>query len=511
MALDLDKLIGTLRECGCCTPPECCAPLIECQSGFARAYRVGFHDPGSDSYTGSDYAAEAWRRTRYLRSVAEQHGISLEPSVVEYPSGGGTYTESTLEADWVIRFIMEYDQGFSAATAGAYFSFGDCERTDAVATDRCEYSGGWTSQRFYPYDEGDGWANYLGWQEIGVLDDASGELDPAWTAWEAAAGDWDTAHPDYPGEVADYEAAHATWETDYAAYVVAYDAWVEGGSVEGEEPVAPVEPTAPDARPPEPAKYYPPCTMRSTITVTLWERSGGETVLIEDTEEAPNPSTTIVIPGSVAGDNSPSVVNYESPVTIEEWIALVEEWISPRANFDHAEGSDSLSCPPGNLCRATKAIGDNRSWLSFTGDYHADWFRFRIKLNKCCAWTAIRSEWVRVAYPAVWLDWLGVKNSTEGSDPVPPEPEEQPEKLVQAWTWTGTPPRCDESDSGSDANNPFDEEAMWSPFSLVIRLPDGADHQGIIANRNYKQKCYAAPFQAMEEVFGTYEHESESV
>jgi hypothetical protein len=522
-ALDLDTLNATLAECGCCEHPSCCPPQIECQSGFGRGESVGFIDPGSDDDRSDSGALGIdWKQTRYLRKVFVETGGGDYTNVEDYPGGSsGSFTSQTLAVTWVKRFIEEYSQAFEASVSGAA-GLGFCGISEPEFETRCEYSGGWVSEIFEPYFADGVWSNFLSQRVTGTISDASGEETAEHIEWEIEAVAWDLAHPDYPAEVAAYEAAHSAWQADYDAWEVTYLAWQEdwnewdaGGQI-GPEPEEPApfedpEPTLAAPRPEEPGEFYPECTMKTTTVTTAWERVGGVVQLVEDTEEDPNPRTDISIPGFVEGITESSALEYEEPVTFEAWLALVEAWLATNSNFDHAEdsGFDSQACPPGNGCTATKIIG--RGIDEWQSAIETDFFRFRIKLNKCCAWPAIRSEWSRVMFPQAWLEWLAEVEAATGSDPLPTEPATKPVKTPQVWTWSGVPPRCEDSTSGSDSVplNPYDHEPMWSPWSLVIALPDGME--GRIANRNYYQKCYAAPPQRMPEIFGIYEPDSESV
>ncbi|MEO5915557.1 MAG: hypothetical protein ABIS50_15090 [Luteolibacter sp.] len=504
MKLDLDTLNGSRRECGCCETPGCCPPLIQCQSGYGRAQAVGWFNEESD---GSD--SDEASKTRYLEKIRTDTGISPADTLSTYPTGGGTYTSRTRAMDWEKRFVQEYSQAFKASIAGAYFT-GTCETTDAEFSYHCTYTGGWVEENFAPYFSSGSWHNFRSSREVVTFEDIEGDPDPAHAAWVIAAAAWDAAHPDFVAAHAAWATAKALHDAAYAAWLVLHAAWVAGGSVG----TAPVEPppftdVEPPARPAEPPEFYPPCTLKTTHTVTTWERVDGEVVLVDNGEHGlPNPRTYVNIPGDGLG-SSDTTYSYASAVTYAEFFELANAWLEARANFNHASDSGSDGCEAGVLCQATREmVGYDEA---ITAILRTDFFRYRIKLNKCCAWKSIRSEWVQIFYPKEWLEWLAIKEATVGSDEIPPEPEAIPVKTPKVWVWAGTPPRCHGSDSlsGSDSD-PYDYEPMWSPWSPVIQVPN--DEEGTIANRNYKQKCYAAPVQSMPGVFGTYEHsESGSV
>ncbi|MES2923680.1 MAG: hypothetical protein V4819_19150 [Verrucomicrobiota bacterium] len=288
------------------------------------------------------------------------------------------------------------------------------------------------------------------------------------------------------------EASGGWTETVYEAYFSA-GAWHNRvGTIK----VGVIEDIGGAPNPDYPGTFYPPCTLKTTLTETV--HSFGV---------PGSPSTLEFIPGFLpAGPFTTSFI-YENEVTFEDWVSLVETWLASRMNFDAAEDSGSDGCAPGALCQATKTIYDYSSVDFGQSAMDTDWFRFRIKHNKCCAYTDLRSEWDRVFYSREWLEWFAEVSALTGSDPRPEEPA-KPGRTPQVWTWTGTPPRCDDSASDSAPLDPYDDETMWSPWSLVISMPDGVE--GSILNRNYQQKCYGTVPDWMPGVFGTYDP-SESI
>lgn len=501
---NLDEWNTLLAQCGCCEMPRCCPPLIECQSGHGWAQPVGFIDYGSDSSDETDL----WKKPRYLRFVRTRHGESIPDTIRDFPSGGGHYSSGGTTASWEIRFIDEYVSPFESAISGAYFA-GDCkEGGSRESNSRCDYSGGWVTSGKGIYEDGAGWHSYENSREVAVISDASGEVRQGWTAWHDDAESWDTAHPDFATELADWEADHTAWETEEAEWTTAWDAWDAGGQV-GEEPTLRTEPEEPGDRPEEPDKFYPPCTMRTTVTVTRWHYSAGEVKLYPDTEEEPNPYTYEIVPGGLQGQGpAEPVESYENKITYEEFLTAANAWLSPLSNFDYAEGSDSSGCEPGALCRATRSVDPFEDAARLTTDF----FRYRVKLNKCCGYPKIRSEWDNVLYPREWLNWLAEWLADEASDsvPAPAEPAARPLVTPKAWEWEGVPPMCDDSsgsDSSADPVDPFDHEPMWSPWSPVIQVPE--DMEGVVAMRNYQQKCYGVLPDPMPGVFGGYD-ESET-
>lgn len=521
--LTLDQLRATLAECGCCPPPGCCPPVVECRSGFAVAKSRGFTDP--DASISDDLPS---RQTRYLRHIQRRAGVA-PPDVIAlyfpYIDGGPSYVQNSFTVDWSHSFIQEFSQGFDASVSGAYFA-GGCGpdmSTAPVESYRCEVTGGWTEMYYAERGSAFALTNYLARQVIVTLSDAEGEETENHIAWETESAAWDAAHPDYAAEVAAHAVAHPAWvaaldawNSSYNDWTDAWNAWHEGGEI-GDAPVEPdpftdPEPTLAEPRPTEPPEFYGPCIQKKTTVTTRWEEVGSTVVLTESTEEDPNPSTEVSYSDSGGGLGDIPYEEwerlYEEPVTFEDFLSLAEAWIATKADFEHASDSGSDACPPGNLCQASKKFYADPAayWQS---QIEIDFFQYRFKHNKCCAWAERRSEWDTIFYPQEWLDWKTATAALGSGDEPIPEPS-RPVKNPRAWTWTGTPPRCDDSSSSeSTPTDPYDYEPMWSPWSATIFVPAG-NHEGIVVNRNYQQKCYEAPPEEFPDLFGTYDTSSES-
>ncbi len=127
--------------------------------------------------------------------------------------------------------------------------------------------------------------------------------------------------------------------------------------------------------------------------------------------------------------------------------------------------------------------------------------QYRIKLNKCCGYKTVRSEWLEVFYPRDYLEWLATISDIS-------DPSEWPANpggitvTPRVWEWTGTPPLCRDSDSAASDSDPFDEESMWSPWSATVKVPAGKE--GVVVLKGYKQRCYGNLIDDMPEVLGEH-------
>jgi hypothetical protein len=182
---------------------------------------------------------------------------------------------------------------------------------------------------------------------------------------------------------------------------------------------------------------------------------------------------------------------YEEGVTKEEWIALVQA-VMDEAEFPH-EGCMS------NLCGAHRELVDNLSTGGNDIHFSEQWFRYRFKLNKCCAYRSILSGWREVFVPQSYQEWfLGLAEL--GSGDVIPAPPVDLEDLAahKQWLWTGIPPLC--KGSSSSNSDPFDYEPMWSAWSNPVKVP--ADECGLVVLKNYFQICHGSLQDVMPEVLG---------
>lgn len=110
-------------------------------------------------------------------------------------------------------------------------------------------------------------------------------------------------------------------------------------------------------------------------------------------------------------------------------------------------------------------------------------FQYRWKLDSCCRNQKIRAEWDEVFFPKVFLAWLDeIRLQSE-----PGPPPVMPTVTKKAWQWEGTPPGCDESASWFEEDDRFLDESMWSPWSLPVLPPPG--EEGIVVLRNLMIDC----------------------
>ncbi len=539
MDITLDALVGTLQECGCCPPPLCCAPLVECQSRNMYARVIAFikYPDASDSDSDVQAGFLPHYRTRAYRNARDEviTTTATFPGPESYTNGGESYTAETIDYNYTHDFIEEYSDIFSVPDAVPH-----CRFNESVYSYRCEVSGGYVRLSYATYATTAAgppvtstWHTYLAFREEVVYSDVSGLESDAHLEWEALYTD-----------AATWQGLHDTWVTDNAAWNAwdalrnthdeweavrdAHDAW-EADPVGEEPPIEGSEPPEEGAEPPnpdepgaEPEALNPPCTMRTTTTQTSWEviglpGGGVEVRLVDYGSDGPDNPQTFHSDSAGGNPGSPDpVVVYSNLITFESWLAAVDAFHTLSANFDGIEDeSTSTACTTRDRCSASKDIYRNLIDQDGTWNANFQWFRYRFKLNKCCAWQSIRSEWDEILYRQEWLDWKATMDARGDSEstPDPVEPSPEPVKTAKVWEWTGTPPRCpDDSSLSSDAPpvDPYDHEPMWSPWSAVVKMPAG-EIQGVILNRNYQQKCYEAPPQQMPDVFGTYEDDSRSV
>lgn len=230
-------------------------------------------------------------------------------------------------------------------------------------------------------------------------------------------------------------------------------------------------------------------------------------MLVESTEEFPNPYTfsTVPISNLLGQDGSELVKTYEVPVTLEEFIAAASAWMHHQIDealddFIAGGGSDSSACQPATTCGARKFS------LPFVG---SPWqpslelaaFRYRWRLNKCCGYKKILSGWREVFFPLEYMQWYQDLAGLGSSDDIPAPPVDL-DALAEhrQWLWEGQPPLCNDSSSGSSEVDPYDHEPMWSPWSLTVKVPDG--EEGLVLLRNYFQICYGNIPDAMPDVTG---------
>lgn len=532
--LTLDALQGTLAECGCCPPPSCCPPVVECQSRNMYARVTAFIKYPDSSDSDSD-VRPGWlphyRTKTYRKARNEVVTTTLTfPGPDTHTNGGESYTSETIDYGYTHDFIQEYSDIFEVENGVPH-----CRFNESVYSYRCTVSGGYLRRSYGAYSTTDTgppvtgtWHTFLAYEEEVTYSDVSGLETDDHLAWEAIytdAATWQGIYDQWEIDQAAYNAwllaksIHDDWE----AVRDAHDAW-EADPVgdeppeEGPEPPEEgPEPTNPGDEPAaEPGEFYPPCTMRTTTTQTSWGTyvlpGGGVGIrLVDNGSDGPDNPLTFHS-DSVGGDpGSPNpVFIYSNEIAFESWLAAVDAFHALSANFDGQESEDSATaCTTRDRCSASKYV--YRNLIEQDGTWNADfqWFRYRFKLNKCCAWQDIRSEWDEVLYRQEWLAWRAAMDARGESEstPDPVEPTPAPVKTAKVWTWLGTPPRCpDDSSASSSAPpvDPYDHEPMWSPWSAVVKMPAG-EINGIIVNRNYQQKCYEAPPQNFPDVFGIYD------
>jgi hypothetical protein len=510
----LAEMNALLAQCGCCEHPRCCPPRLQCRSAGVHAHRVGFVKPPLDS--DSDEVPQ-FMMIHYLKKT---HGGLMgadETTYDTYPpagaGGGGSYVSRVRVDSRSAFYVQEYDRSFNANIS--------CIMTpDAVYKGHCVISGEFTDTFYQAYreDVAEGEsiganANFRSATHVERWVSAAGERRKEHIEWEAEGNLWDLDHPDYPAEIATHEAAHAVWQADYDAWEIAWTLWDNEGQV-GVEPVfEDVEPQLADPREQEPAEFYPECTLRLNITYTNWERvnpgEGWTIRLVPEEEDYPNPRTESYIHGQVVPNYDEETVSYETAVTYEDFIALVETWSAENVVEAFArselEQSDSDYCAASDICGAYKFYGDAASQPYLTLVFEARLFQYRWKLNKCCGFASITSGWREVYWPLEYMQWLAEVELLGSDDPIPPPPVDL-EALAakKQWLWTGAPPLCpldsDSADSDTPPLDPYDHEPMWSPWSAIVEIPVG--ERGRKGLRNYFQNCYGPLKDFMPQVTG---------
>lgn len=469
---NLAEYNALIEQCGCCPAPRCCPPEIECQSGYASIAKRGFlidDSTDSDDATATRYLAkrETWSAGGGSTYSAHPDGVSPDWE---------SYTLATSAWD---ALIQEYSSMMMAGLGGDPAA-GNCYVEEADLTTRCEF-GGSDTETYYAMSHSTGdWVRYISSVVTHTYTSAEGDETEDHIAWEIEAAAWDVAHPDYAAE-------HAAWVIEHAAWETAYQAWLDGGEI-GDPPEEPVEPPP---RPEEPIEFYGSCTCKIVTSQTDYNEDG-DIVFIETwTSYYSGVGHPFVSLGTTYA------VTYEDAVTHAEFQAAAAEWVQANYHriYDGVDTSTSSDCAPGASCSAVRYDPDGQN----PAEWHEEFFRYRIKLNKCCGFRKIASRWLTVFYPETWLDWEA--RVLAGDSDTGTEPEPGPDREVKAWAWEGEPPLCNDSASVTD---PYDDLDMWSPFSLVVFVPTGKF--GMVLNRNYQQKCYeSALWDDMPDVFGTDE------
>lgn len=500
----LHHLNQILHECGCCQHPSCCEPEVEYQSGSCLVDDVGFvdHDE-SNGESGSD--DEPWKVTKYLRRVLTSGYTGYAGVQVPYPSPnpeGEKYIGSSAEGSITMKYFEEYSSPIEASASGIY----TCKEDDSVFSTRCTYAGSMTEEHKGTYRHDGKWHSYVSTVVSMTVSSVAGQRRKEHIEWEENHSAWEAANPNYEQDVQQYNEAHSAWQAAEAQWQNAWNNWHAGGQ-QGEEPPYPNAPTEPPKPPSEPTKFYSECTSKSTYTRRnyriVYQDGLPVREMVPSSPGNPNPYNYETIPMQAIGVAVPTKTTYEEPVSWRQWLSLADAWVNanvisfPNDSADESAAPDLGNCKPGDWHYAQKTVGMGPGGT--TGNpakrMLSRYFRYRLKLNKCCGYKDIRSEWDLIRYPAKWLQW-----SSGGQNGVEPE---LPEKTPQVWGWSGTPPQCHDSDSAPKEDDPYDYRPMWSPWSQVVKMPDGED-EGIMRNRNYKQKCYEGPPEDMPEVFGTY-------
>lgn len=442
MATTLNRLNELIGACGCCELPTCCPPLIECrtlQSSFSFA--TGFTQDADPK----QYRVEELGTSYGLHDPVTDTFPGTDETYIseEYTGSGSVTTRTEISSLWQAGFI-------GASPCGTPSS------EDITSETTCTAAGGGSHKFFGGYFEDDSWHTYLASEVTYAGTDVSNEQTPEHAAWEED-------HDVWLGELAAYEAEYAEYEEDHAE-------WVEGGMV-GPEP----EPPEPIREEPVEPPYGHPCgTLSVVATTTVYDGP-------DDSEGETTSSEFFTLVGSLplwdgTTEDTRTLTEGNTP---EELVGLAQAW---------ADGNVAAAfeaCPGGEGCLA---IGPDET----TGE--TQYFRYRYKLNRCCGWKTIRSEWLEIEADQPWLDWEAAGDE---------EAEEPPGAIdtPRVWEWSGTPTSegCRDEDGNPDPEaDPYIDEDMWSEWSSPLGA--GLDTGRLVVLRDYRQKCYQAPPQTFPDL-----------
>ncbi len=514
-SLTLAEYNALIAQCGCCELPRCCPPLLECQSLHAHFTARG--------YTSVNDSA-AWPKHRKWGTRTTATGSWSQTGPNPHNSGTSTYQVWTVSAEAFrgIEIERTYSGGVTPVE-GSGSSSGPCPHwpvpNDVVA---CAASGAAASTNYTWVFWGGGtpeqpaphadFAASMSWSES--ISSAEGETTEIFAAWRGL----------YPTD-ADYEAALEA----YGAYIQAYDGWMDSqplrdsfgsdgefnAALEAWEAAAPDSVDEPAARPS--MEVYPKCWFRITTTYVIHPHYFGK-YSDGSSAEPEEPSSTVQEWLDGGGSGSPPCsgtgtlsrytdapissiskppgtaieadTEFLEPFTRDEWRAEVAAVVDDLVGDFPDEGCYLAHCG------ASRQVTEE--------SYSEIAFRYRFKLNKCCGYRNILSGWREVFFTQEYIDWHNLITGPGSSVTIPPPPVDldaiSPHK---EWLWEGIPPLCPQgssSASSSEETDPYDEESMWSPFSLTVRVPPG--EYGHIVLRNYQQKCYGTLFDLMPRVTG---------
>jgi hypothetical protein len=470
--------------------PECPGPIQVCQSiGFA-VVTAGYKQTLLSSDSSSDLSPE-FSLHLSQRTGTSYSGANLTTNVYAKTDGGTViledypYEREIVSGTLLREVVEEWSQGWSASVIQCGASSTSEEST------RCEVAGSFSEEERVGYVYGSP-------QERKIVttltreftyEDVGGDLNPAYAEWEDEFAQWELDH-------SDWESDHAQWVIDLASYdegyQEAYDDWVDGGMV-GDEPDynPPNEPEEP-AEPNEPVEFWPPCTTKTTISSTLYDVSfvDGEPFSepSESTEEEPNPFVQEFFGSPVRPRSSSTEIETEfgEAVSPIEQLALGLEWARNQMNWDGVSDSGgSNPCEYEGFCTARFSESvDDWSGLIVGQDIRYGWC-----VPDDHYGSYYRIEWDEVSFPDGWDD---------SQDSTPPEPQITP----KSWEWTGPPTHPSES-SGSDSFSlslsESSSDERCSPWSPVVRVPEGMD--GVTEVRNVRVLCYRS---ALGEKFQIY-------
>ncbi len=470
----LSRWQAVMQECGCCPPPDCCPPLVECE-GVLIEGSTSVYLPCDHEAAGSDAPeAELDIPTLYHDRISRQnHRESSGSRVHEYRFRRRNATTLVVVEDNQSTETVTYTESFAIAGTP------DIRQPDIDP-----------GSLFYESDvrEGIWWpANDF---PPGCLPDGSpvlyyhGDYDYA----RVFTGDWAGSNPD----------ESKGWE---GKYWLELDSADECGTREEviENTATPFFDVGEEGSPTVTTSETLTATEDITVTTTEYsEVESSDTGWVENFGGGGGEVRTETTTTTAHVEEMTDSIVLSSPFDRgDARDALRERLVEVMANLDavcdSGSGSAGFELDDGTVlspplcvdgCGAEVSVG----WptqdaegvggeVTISGTGRA--FRYRIKLDKCCLNEKIRLEWDEVFYPQSYLDWL--EGGASG------DPPDEPVVTPKAWEWEGIPPGCGSSSAAESDHDSYDEQSMWSPWSLAVIPPLGGE--GVVLLKNMLMDC----------------------
>lgn len=487
-------------RCGCCPPPLCCEPKLECRSvrveGTVAGHVSFTFDPGSDSDSDGGDMPEL-----YLKKIVERNGSTLTIS---------SFSSHRTEARRYVTHVFMYDEldefARSISRVEKYPPTDDRKLVDGVYL-TVNRSGPWECHEDpveciedfelfrYTFSE-DAVHDYSGPDASPQPDDAHEEELRVKTQH---IGD-DSATSD------EVEDCH---EEDVITTVPEGKTYYEltgvlcGPSWATEHPVDVEEVTATERK-----VGHRVVISHSETVVEDWERVPSTTVEVKVTTVCESEQLyealdieTLSVP--VTKDDVSTAGRARLEFLIENFAAICGGDSSGVLSVS-SDGCSALETICGSDCYAERRMvwpqkEDMVAGGAGTYSLIDQALVYRWKLNKCCRNQKYRLEWDEVFFPQSFLDWL--EDDSSDAESMPPE---LPEVTPRVWVWSGMPPGCESDSDESDSVevDEFDDPSMWSPFSLAAMVPEG--REGRVYLRNLLVDCNPdSPWGSKPQLFST--------